>query len=226
MIDRETMLQDICREAALTRQATGRAGFSDRVMAAMAAVPRDAFVPEGLRARAWCNGPLPIGHGQTISQPYIVALMTDLLETRPEHVVLEVGAGSGYQAAVLSRLVRQVYSLEIVPELAEAAARRLARLGCANVRVSLGDGYAGLPEAAPFDGILVAAAAPEVPAPLVAQLKPGARLVLPVGPPGGAQDLLRLTRRDDGGVDVEDLLGVAFVPLTGGHGAARVDGYG
>lgn len=226
MTDLEQMLRDIRREAELTRDVTGRAAFSARVMDALAAVPREAFVPEDLRARAWCNGPLPIGCGQTISQPYIVALMTELLETRPEHVVLEIGTGSGYQTAVLSRLVRQVYSLEIIPELARAAARRLAGLGCGNVQVRQGDGYAGLPEAAPFDAILVTAAAPHVPPPLVAQLKTGAHLVLPVGPIGGIQNLLRLTKREDGGVDVEDLLGVAFVPLTGGHGAARVDGYG
>ena len=222
MIDHAQMLRDIRWETELTRLATGRAVLSERVMDALAAVPRDAFVPEDLRARAWCNGPLPIGLGQTISQPFIVALMTDLLETRPEHVVLEIGTGSGYQAAVLSRLVRQVFSLEIIPELARAAARRLAELGCGNVRVIQGDGYAGLAEQGPFDGILVTAAAPHVPPPLVAQLKPGARLVIPVGSPGGVQTLRRLTRLDgQDQVRVEDLLDVAFVPLTGALGAAE-----
>ena len=216
MIDQAQMLRDVLWEAELTGSATGRRVISERVMAALAAVSRDAFVPEALRHRAWCNGPLPIGLGQTISQPFIVALMTDLLDTRPGHTVLEIGTGSGYQAAVLSRLVQQVYSLEILPELARAAAERLKAQGYANVLVIQGDGYAGLADQGPFDGILVTAAAPHVPPPLLAQLKPGAHLVLPVGPPGGVQTLRRLTRVDaQDHVESEDLLDVVFVPLTG-----------
>lgn len=216
MIDQAQMLRDVLWEAELTGSATGRRVISERVMAALAAVPRDAFVPDALRHRAWCNGPLPIGLGQTISQPFIVALMTDLLDTRPGHTVLEIGTGSGYQAAVLSRLVHQVYSLEILPELARAAAGRLSAQGYANVRVIQGDGYAGLADQGPFDGILVTAAAPHIPPPLLAQLKRGAHLVIPVGPPGGVQTLRRLTRVDaQDHVESEDLLDVAFVPLTG-----------
>lgn len=219
MNDREQMLRDIRWEVEMTRDHIRKDALDPRVMEAMASVPRQAFVPDGLRHRAFDNGPLPIGRGQTISQPYIVALMTDLLETRPEDVILEVGTGSGYQAAVLSRLVRRVYSLEIIPELAAEAARRLEAEGCGNVAVGCADGYAGLPEHAPYDGIIVTAAAPHVPPPLAAQLKPGARLVIPVGPPGGYQELRVLEKQADGSVRERDVLGVSFVPLTGGHGS-------
>ena len=183
------MLLDIEREVAYTRREIGRDAFAPRVMAAMAAVPREQFVPEAGRHLAFANGPLAIGHGQTISQPYIVALMTDLLAPRPQDSILEIGTGSGYQAAVLAQLVREVHSVEIIAALATAAGERLQRLGYANVSVRHADGFHGWPEHAPYDGIVVTAAALQVPPPLVEQLKPGARLVIPVGQPGGVQEL-------------------------------------
>jgi protein-L-isoaspartate(D-aspartate) O-methyltransferase len=210
----ETMLRDIESEIRYTRDLIGKDAFDPRVMAAMAEVPRHEFVPELERTCAYANGPLPIGHGQTISQPYIVALMTDLLGCSPGARVLEVGTGSGYQAAVLSRVVGRVYSVEIVPELARDAAARLARLGYDNVTTRLGDGYNGWPEEAPFDGVLVTAAAPTVPPPLVEQLREGARLVIPVGVPYGHQELLVVEKEADGSVTRQRVLGVAFVPLT------------
>lgn len=215
----ERMLRDIRWETEETRAWIGKSELDPRVMEAMQQVPRHAFVPRGMEDCAYDNGPLQIGHGQTISQPYIVALMSDLLATEPHHVVLEVGCGSGYQSAVLSRLVKQVYSLEIVPELAQAAQERLLRLGYGNVTVRQGDGYQGWPEHAPFDGIIVTAAAPEIPPPLVAQLKPGGRMVIPVGLPYMRQDLLLLEKSSSGEVTTRSILPVAFVPLTGDHGA-------
>ena len=215
MDDRAAMLRDIEEEVALTRREIGKEALQERVMAAMAKVPRERFVPESQRVLAFRNGPVPIGHGQTISQPYIVALMTDLLEPRPGHVVLEIGTGSGYQAAVLAGLVRRVYSVEIIAALAAAAAGRLAGLGCDNVTVRHGDGYQGWPEHAPFDGIIVTAAAPHVPPPLIAQLKPGGRLVIPVGLPGCIQQLSVIEKHEDGRTRQRDVLMVAFVPLTG-----------
>jgi protein-L-isoaspartate(D-aspartate) O-methyltransferase len=210
----QRMLRDIEREVEYTRHLIGRDALSPRVMDAFRQVPRHEFVPVDLRERAYDDGPLPIGQGQTISQPYIVALMTDLLEPQPEDVVLEVGTGSGYQAAILSGLVRQVYSLEIVDTLADAARERLQRLGYANVEVRSADGYQGWPEHAPFDGIVITAAAPDIPAPLIEQLRPGGRLVTPVGSPFGAQELVLLEKAPDGRVHRKDVLGVAFVPLT------------
>lgn len=218
MNDRETMLQDILWEVEVTRRYIGKDALDARVMQAMAEVPRERFVPEEMRSLAFRNGPVPIGHGQTISQPYIVALMTDLLAPEPDDIILEIGTGSGYQAAVLSRLVRKVYSLEIIAALAAEAKRRLAALGYDNVEVLCADGYQGLPEHAPYDGIIVTAAAPHVPPPLVAQLKPGARLVVPVGRPGWSQELKLVEKLADGQVHVKDVLGVAFVPLTGSVG--------
>ena len=212
--DAAQMLRDIASEIHSTRHYTGRAAFDPRVMAAMAAVPRPAFVPEVEQAVAYANGPLPIGHGQTISQPYIVALMTDLLGCGPRDRVLEIGTGSGYQTAVLATLVAQVYSLEILPALARQAGERLARLGYANVSTRCADGYFGWPEEAPYDGILITAAAPVVPPPLIEQLAPGARLIAPVGPAYGHQELVRLEKDAHGQVRAEALLAVAFVPLT------------
>jgi protein-L-isoaspartate(D-aspartate) O-methyltransferase len=215
-------LQDMLREIELemkeTRYAHGKARLDPRVRKALADTPRDAFVPAELKPQSWYNGPLPIGHGQTISQPYIVALMTELLDPEPDDVVLEVGAGSGYQAAVLAHLVKHVYSVEIVSVLATEASERLRRLGVANVTVLNRDGYAGLPEHAPYDGIVVTAAAPHIPQPLVEQLKPGARLVIPVGMPHGFQDLLVVEKSAGGAVTTRSILPVAFVPLTGDHG--------
>jgi protein-L-isoaspartate(D-aspartate) O-methyltransferase len=208
------MLSDIEREVEYTRHEIGRDAFAARVMAAMAAVPREQFVPEASRRHAFANGPLLIGHGQTISQPYIVALMTDLLAPRPRDSILEIGTGSGYQSAVLAELVRQVHSVEIIAALATAAGQRLARLGYDNVSVRHADGYRGWPEHAPYDGIIVTAAAPRVPPPLVEQLKPGARLVIPVGLPGGVQELQVVDKHADGTIETRNILRVMFVPLT------------
>jgi protein-L-isoaspartate(D-aspartate) O-methyltransferase len=209
-----SMLRDIEAEIRYTRTMIGRDAFAPRVMAAMAEVPRHEFVPGHEQLYAYANGPLPIGHGQTISQPYVVALMTDLLECGPEARVLEVGTGSGYQAAILSRVVSDVYSVEIIPELAQQASERLARLGYGNVECRRCDGYEGWPEQAPFDGILVTAAAPALPPPLIEQLKEGARLVIPVGPQYGHQELVYVEKSEDGSVHTTKVLAVAFVPLT------------
>jgi protein-L-isoaspartate(D-aspartate) O-methyltransferase len=211
------MLQDIEREVDLTRSLIGKDALNPRVMEAMKKVPRHEFVPAGAERYAYDNGPLPIGHGQTISQPYIVALMTDLLNPAADHVVLEVGTGSGYQAAILSLLVRQVYSLEIVEPLAVVARERLQRLGYTNVEVRNADGYHGWAEHAPFDGIVVTAAAPFIPDPLIEQLKPGGRLVIPVGLPYSHQELMLVEKTTDNEIRTRDVLGVVFVPLTGEH---------
>ena len=189
--------------------------ISPAVIAAMGRVPRHDFVPEALRAHAYQDRPLPIGYGQTISQPYIVALMTDLLKPARGQVMLEIGTGSGYQAAVLAELGIEVYTMEIVPQLGAAAAARLERLDYGRARVKVADGYHGWPEKAPFDGIAVTAAADHVPPPLVAQLKPGGRMVIPVGPPFMVQQLILVTKAADGTVSTRQLLPVRFVPLTG-----------
>ena len=215
----ERLLQDIAWETAQCRSWIGKGSLDPRVLEALKQVPRHAFVPAWQVPYAYDNGPLPIGHGQTISQPFIVALMSDMLRTEAHHVVLEVGCGSGYQSAVLSKLVRHVYSVEIVPELAQAAQERLAQLGYANVTVRHGDGYHGWPEHAPFDGIIVTAAAPDIPPSLIEQLKPGGRLVIPVGQPHGRQDLMLVEKSAAGEVSSQNMLPVAFVPLTGDHGA-------
>ncbi len=202
---------------AATRAETGLAAMSPAVRAAMARVERHRFVPASERERAYGNYPLPIGAGQTISQPYIVALSTDLIDPQPGQTVLEIGTGSGYQAAVLAEIVGQVYSVELIEDLGRSAAKRLAAAGYANVEVRIGDGYAGWPEKAPFDGIVVTAAAPQVPPALVDQLKPGGRMVIPVGASHAAQELLVLTKRADGGVDRKRVLPVRFVPLVPGR---------
>lgn len=211
----QMMLDEIRRSVRESAAYTGRSELNDRTLAAMAEVPREAFVPAHLKELAYLNRPLPIAEGQTISQPLIVALMTDLLEPAPDHIVLEVGTGSGYQAAVLSRLVQQVYTIEILPVLADGARTVLAQLGYDNVTVRTGDGYAGWPEQAPFDGIIVTAAPDEIPQPLVDQLKPGGRLVIPVGPVHGAQELLLVEKTASGELEQRAVLPVAFVPLTG-----------
>jgi protein-L-isoaspartate(D-aspartate) O-methyltransferase len=185
-----------------------------RVLAAMGRVPRHLFVPAALRFRAYADHPLPIGNGQTISQPYIVALMTQLAEVEPDDVVLEIGTGSGYQAAVLSEIAREVATIEIVPDLADTARTRLAALGYKDVTVRTGDGYLGWKEKAPFDAILVTAAAPEVPPPLVEQLGPGGILVIPVGPQSQVQSLLRIQKAADGSTVTREILPVVFVPLV------------
>lgn len=214
MDDRQAMLRDIEEEVAFTRGEIGKDALDKRVLAAIAKVPRERFIPEPHRSCAFSNGPVPIGHGQTISQPYIVALMTDLLNPRQHSTMLEVGTGSSYQAAVLAELVHHVYSVEIVGALAEAAKERLKRLGYGNVTVRNADGYHGWPEHAPFDGIVVTAAAPAVPPPLVEQLKPGGRLIIPVGEPGDVQTLTIVEKGANGSVSSRNVLLVAFVPLT------------
>jgi len=192
------------------------AAMSPPVRAALSRVERHRFVPASQRDAAYGNHPLPIGAGQTISQPYIVALSTDLVAPRPGHRVLEIGTGSGYQAAVLAEIVAQVYTIELIGDLGHAAAARLAAAGYTNVEVRIGDGYAGWPEKAPFDGIVVTAAAPRVPQALVDQLKAGGRLVIPVGASHAVQELRVLTKRADGGVDERRVLPVRFVPLVPG----------
>lgn len=214
----DLLLDEIRAEAWGTRQYTGRSAFDERVLAAMREVPREDFVPPELRHRAYDNRPLPIGHGQTISQPYIVALMTDLIQPAPHQVVLEVGTGSGYQAAILAKLVKRVYTMDIVEALAVAAGERLQRMGYANVEVRGGNGRLGWPEHAPYDAILVAAAAPDIPPALVEQLAPGGRLVIPVGEARDAQELLVLSKEADGRVRQRSVLPVVFVPLTGAAG--------
>jgi len=196
---------------------TGRSQLSARVLDAMGAVAREEFVLPQYRHLAYQNTPLPIEAGQTISQPLIVALMTELLDPQSDDVVLEVGTGSGYQAAVLAHLVKHIYSVEIVEELAEGAAEVLQRLGYTNVTVRAGDGYAGWPQHAPFDGIIVTAAAGEIPPPLLQQLKPGGKLVIPVGKEHGSQELLLVEVDDAGEISRQSVLPVRFVPLTGEH---------
>ena len=190
---------------------------SEAVITALRKVPRPLFVPESQRDKAWENRPLPIGHGQTISQPNVVALMTDLLQIEPGDRVLEVGTGSGYQAAILAEVGAEVYSIEIVEELARSARKRLRELGYGKVHLRTGDGYHGWPEAAPFDGIIVTAAASHVPPPLVRQLKPGGRMVIPVGGRFTLQYLMLVEKDAQGTVSTRQLLPVIFVPLTGSH---------
>lgn len=202
--------------AEMVRTQIAARGITDaRVLSAMARVPRHEFVPAGQRAMAYEDGPLPIGHGQTISQPYVVAFMTAALDPRPGDRVLEVGTGSGYQAAVLSGLVAEVFSIEIVEPLAHRATADLKRLGHANVHVRVGDGYAGWPEAAPFDAIIVTCAPRQVPQALVDQLRPGGRMMIPVGPELGVQELI-LLRKTAKGLEQQAVMEVRFVPMVKG----------
>ncbi len=201
------------RQMMVETQITTREIRDPRVLAAMRAVPRHEFVPAEMRAHAYADTPLPIGHGQTISQPYIVAFMTEQLALQPTQRVLEIGTGSGYQAAVLAKLVAEVFTIEIVEPLAQRAAADLARLGFKNVQVRAGDGYQGWPEAAPFDAIIVTCAPDHVPEPLVRQLKEGGRMVIPVGE-FGAQQLYVLEKRG-GKIERRAVLPVRFVPMTG-----------
>jgi protein-L-isoaspartate(D-aspartate) O-methyltransferase len=210
-------LQMVERQIAAPRD--GRDPVRDSaVLAAMRAAPRHRFVPEDLQAHAYADSPLPIGSGQTISQPYIVAYMTELLQLTPESRVLEVGTGSGYQAAVLAELTPHVFTIEILEELAERARRSLAAAGYGGVHTRQGDGYHGWPEEAPFDAIIVTAAAGHLPAPLWEQLKPGGRVVIPIGGAYEVQRLVLVKKRADGTRESESLMGVRFVPLTGGAG--------
>ena len=211
--ERRALVAEIERTVARTRAQTGLAALDARVLDAIGRVPRHELVPAALRARAYENRALPIGEGQTISQPYVVALMTHLAALGEEAIVLEIGTGSGYQAAVLAEIAREVYTIEIIEPLGRRAEAALARLGYRNVTVRVGDGYAGWPEHAPFDAILVTAAPEEVPAPLVEQLAPGGRLVVPVGAQGSAQSLRVIEKDAAGEVTETDILPVLFVPF-------------
>ncbi len=212
----EQMLREIEQEVQLTANRTGCHRLRPAVVEALRRVPRERFVPPELAAQAYVNRPLPIGRNQTISQPYIVAIMTELIDPGPDDRVLEIGTGCGYQAAVLAEVVDTIYSIESIPELGEAAAERLAELGYDNIHVRIGNGRAGWPDAAPFDGILVTAGAEDVPAALIEQLAPGGTLVIPVGAGRWGQQLRRVHKDAAGAVHSEDLLAVAFVPLTHG----------
>jgi protein-L-isoaspartate(D-aspartate) O-methyltransferase len=208
------MIEEIGDDARQTAEYTGRAHLSPRTTAAIAKVPREEFVRADDRAAAYLNVPLSIGYGQTISQPFIVALMTDLLALAGDERVLEIGTGSGYQAAILGELAGSVYSIEVVEPLAREAAARLARLGYRNIEVKAGDGAKGWPEHAPFDAIVVTAAGKSIPPDLIAQLRPGGRMVIPVGPRRGPQELIVLTKDDHGRVKERPVLPVSFVALV------------
>lgn len=218
---RERMVRvDIANETLLGRDAVK----DESVLNAMRAVPRHKFVPPEQISQAYADRPLPIGYGQTISQPYIVAKMTELLRLKPGDKVLEIGTGSGYQAAVLAEIIDEVYTIEIVRPLAEQAAKRLKDLGYDQVRTQIGDGYFGWKEHAPYDGIVVTAAASHIPPPLIEQLKPGGRIVIPVGPPFGFQQLFVLEKDADGKVTQRSIMGVRFVPLVGGGESKSSEG--
>lgn len=211
----DALIEEIEADAARAAPWTGRTRIAPGVLRALRRVPRHAFVPEAERGLAYANHALPIGSGQTISQPFIVALMTDLLDIAAQDVVLEIGTGSGYQAAVLAELARHVYSVEIVPALADRARRTLESLGYDNIALHVGDGAAGWPEHAPYDAIIVTAAAPAIPQALLKQLKPGGRLIAPVGPAHGDQSLVLVAKQSDGSARERAVLPVAFVPLVG-----------
>ncbi len=201
------------RRQMVEEQIEARGVTDSRVLAAMSRVPRHEYVPVRSRAFAYSDAPLRLEFEQTISQPYIVALMTELGQPEPDDRILEIGTGSGYQAAVAAELVSEVYSIEIIPELARSAAARLERLGVSNVTVRAGDGYLGWPEQAPFDGILVTAGAPHVPQPLIDQLKPGARMIIPVGDSLSVQILRVVEKLPGGEVEIRDNIAVRFVPF-------------
>jgi protein-L-isoaspartate(D-aspartate) O-methyltransferase len=218
---RAHMVAEIAAIARETGDATGRPSFSHAVMTAMGKVPRHRFVPYHQEVFAYKNRALPIGEGQTISQPFLVALMTDLLDLKPGDTVLEVGTGSGYQAAVLAELVAKVYTIEIVEPLAKRAMKRLEGLGYRNVEVRIGDGYNGWSEAAPFDSIVVTAAPAEIPKPLIDQLKPGGQMVIPAGRSHDSQHLLVVAKEPDGTSTTKRTLPVSFVPLTRDRGTKQ-----
>lgn len=216
-ISRKEMVDIIKRDAFLLGSDEDFRFLSKRVMEAMSKVPRHLFVPRVLRPLAYENRPLPIGYGQTISQPYIVALMTHLLNPDRNDTVLEIGTGSGYQAAILSELVKEVYTIEIIQPLGLAAKKRLSDLNYNNVTVRISDGYYGLPDRAPFDGILVTAAASHIPPPLIRQLKKGGRMVIPVGSQFHTQVLILVEKQKNGKIKTRYITPVMFVPLTGEH---------
>jgi protein-L-isoaspartate(D-aspartate) O-methyltransferase len=211
----QRLLDEIESEYRFTRGMTGKAMLGPEVRRAISNTPRDKFVPLASIDSAFDNHPLSIGYGQTISQPYIVAIMTDLLELKADDVVLEIGTGSGYQAAILSQLCRQVYTIEYVEELAEQARTRFERLGYDNIVTISGNGFDGLPEHAPYDGIIVTAAATHIPGPLIEQLKAGGRMIIPVGRQYSHQELKLVIKNQQGDIEVKDILSVVFVPFQG-----------
>ena len=216
-LKRQQLIADIEDDVRATVKYINKKSLNKRVMQVMGTIPRHKFVPENMRSSAYKNQPLPIGYGQTISQPYIVALMTDLLQPQQEHRVLEIGTGSGYQAAVLSQLVEHVYSIEIIEELGKSSTKLLSQLGYDNIETRIADGYDGWSEHAPFDGIIVTAAISHIPPPLVKQLKKGGRMVIPVGTRFQTQYLTLVEKDMQGTVTTRQVLPVAFVPFTGGH---------
>ena len=216
-VQRAAMVSVIEADVAETSLYLDKQALDPRVLAAMGKVARHALVPEDRRDDAYQNRPLPIGYGQTISQPYLVAVMTDLLKPKPGDRVLEIGTGSGYQAAILAELVARVYTMEVIAPLGERARTALQALGYRNIEVQVADGYYGWPQQAPFDAIVVTAAASHVPPPLLRQLKPGGRMVIPVGSSFMVQQLLLVEKAADGEISTRQILPVRFVPLTGDH---------
>lgn len=214
---RQLMVENIKAEGVISRDLTKQTSFDEKVLNALSKVPRHDFVPENQRIHAYENRPLPIGYGQTISQPYIVALMTDLLKLKKSDRVLEVGTGSGYQTAILAELVDSVYTIEIIETLAKQAAENLNRAGYQSVNTRIGDGYKGWETAAPFDAIVVTAAASHIPPPLINQLKPKGRLIIPAGTSFMTQYLILVTKDADNKVTTQQIVPVRFVPLTGQH---------
>ncbi len=214
---RHILVEAIESDVKATSLYLDKKALDPQVLSAMRKVPRHEFVPLPYRRSSYINRPLPIGYGQTISQPYMVAVMTDLLKLKPNHQVLEIGTGSGYQAAMLAELVKQVFTIEIIKPLAVKAKSRLARLGYDNIETRIGDGYYGWKEHAPFDAIVVTAAGSHVPPALIKQLKPGGRMVIPVGSHFMVQQLLLIEKTDDNKVKTSQIMPVAFVPLTGKH---------
>ncbi|MGZ5000203.1 MAG: protein-L-isoaspartate(D-aspartate) O-methyltransferase [Methylomonas sp.] len=215
--ERLDLVDQIKNDVKSTRDYLQQESLDERVVNALRKVPRHEFVPDDQRAHAYENRPLPIGHGQTISQPYMVAVMTDLLKPKKTDRVLEIGTGSGYQAAILEELVDSVYSIEIIEPLAEQAAKNLKQTGYGAVHTRIGDGYYGWDSEAPFDAIVVTAAASQIPPPLIKQLKPGGRMIIPVGAPFMMQYLVLVTKEADEKITTRQMLPVAFVPLTGQH---------
>ena len=215
--ERINLIREIELDVKQTASYTGKDKLNPQVMEVMKKTLRHLFVPIHRRLSAYQNRPLPIGYGQTISQPYIVALMTDIVEPKPDHIVLEIGTGSAYQSAVIAPLVKKVFSIEIIPQLASSAKKRLNDLEYKNVSVITGDGYYGLEKTAPYDIIIVTAAADHIPPPLIKQLKPGGKMIIPVGRPFQTQHLILVEKLPNGKTKNQNILPVAFVPLTGKH---------